>query len=437
MAIAVDVVVIGAGVVGSAVSYELARTGLRVAVVDKGAGVGQGSTSASSAIVRFNYSTFDGVAVAWESSLYWAEWADHVESRTGRALAALCRTGVVTLDAPVVSVARTSALFDQVKVSYEQWDADELRAGVPSLDPGRHWPPKRIDDEAFWAEPEEELGAMFTPDGGFIDDSMLAAVNLADAASRRGVRFLFRRTVTEVRRSGDGDRVAGVVLADGDRIDAPVVVNCGGPWSTQINALAGIGADFTIPVRPMRQEVHHVTAPPGYNDGDRLGPVVADVDLGIYIRATPGDGMMVGGTEPECDPLEWITDPEDLNIHPTAARFEAQVTRAARRFPGLQVPLRPKGIVGVYDVAQDWTPIYDRTELDGFYVAMGTSGNQFKNAPMAGLMMAALITAVENGHDHDTEPVRYTCRRTGYVVNLGAFSRKREFNADSSGTVLG
>jgi sarcosine oxidase, subunit beta len=435
MAIAVDVVVIGAGVVGSAVSYELARAGLRVVVVDKGAGVGQGSTSASSAIVRFNYSTFDGVAVAWESSSYWAEWADHVEAGTDAELASLCRTGVVTLDAPIVNLERISALFDQAKVPYEWWDADDLRARVPGLDPGRHWPPKRIDDEAFWAEPAGELGAIHTPDGGFVDDPMLATTNLAAAATRRGVRFLFRRAVTEVRRSGD--RVAGVVLAGGERVDAPVVVNCAGPWSTQVNAVAGIGADFAIRVRPMRQEVHHVDAPPGYNDGDRLGPAIADVDLGIYMRATPGDGLMVGGTEPECDPLEWIDDPEDLNIHPTAARFEAHVTRAARRFPNLRVPLRPKGIVGVYDVAEDWTPIYDRTELDGFYVAMGTSGNQFKNAPMAGLMMAALITAVENGHDHDAKPVIYTCRRTGHVVNLGAFSRNREINADSSGTVLG
>jgi sarcosine oxidase, subunit beta len=147
--------------------------------------------------------------------------------------------------------------------------------------------------------------------------------------------------------------------------------------------------------------------------------------------------VMIGGTEPECDPLEWIDDPDQVDPHPTAALFEAQVTRAARRFPRLRVPLRPKGIVGVYDVAEDWTPIYDRTGLDGFYVAMGTSGNQFKNAPMAGLMMAALITEIENGRDHDAEPVSYACKRTGHVVNLGAFSRRRERNANSSGTVMG
>jgi glycine/D-amino acid oxidase-like deaminating enzyme len=88
-------------------------------------------------------------------------------------------------------------------------------------------------------------------------------------------------------------------------------------------------------------------------------------------------------------------------------------------------------------VASDWTPIYDRTELDGFYVAIGTSGNQFKNAPMVGRMMATLITAVEGGHDHDAKPVTYDCPHTGHVVDLSAFSRRRPFNADSTGTVMG
>ncbi|MFI5428620.1 FAD-dependent oxidoreductase [Aeromicrobium sp. UC242_57] len=113
------------------------------------------------------------------------------------------------------------------------------------------------------------------------------------------------------------------------------------------------------------------------------------------------------------------------------------MTRAARRLPDLRVPSGPRGIVGVYDVATDWTPVYDRTALDGFYVAIGTSGNQFKNAPVVGRLMAALVTAVDNGHDHDTDPVQVRGEHTGLTVDLGVFSRKRPANSDSSGTVLG
>jgi glycine/D-amino acid oxidase-like deaminating enzyme len=231
--------------------------------------------------------------------------------------------------------------------------------------------------------------------------------------------------------------VRGLILSDGDRVEAPVVVNVAGPWSHALNLLAGVGGDFTVHTRPLRQEVHHVVAPPGFADIDGLGPTVADLDLGTYLRPAAGGGLLVGGTEPDCDELQWVDDPDAVDLQPTVTVFEAQVTRAARRFPALAVPLRPRGIVGVYDVADDWTPIYDRTSLDGYYVAMGTSGNQFKNAPVVGRLMSALITAVEGGHDHDADPISYTCEHTGHRIDVGAFSRRRPINLDSTGTVMG
>jgi glycine/D-amino acid oxidase-like deaminating enzyme len=103
----------------------------------------------------------------------------------------------------------------------------------------------------------------------------------------------------------------------------------------------------------------------------------------------------------------------------------------------LSVPFQPKGIAGVYDAASDWTPIYDRTDKPGFYIAIGTSGNQFKNAPVAGRFMATLIDEVEAGRDHDADPVVYTGPHTGLEINLGSFSRRRQLNTDSTGTVLG
>ncbi|GAB2604867.1 NAD(P)/FAD-dependent oxidoreductase [Kribbella endophytica] len=430
-----DAVVVGAGVVGSAVALELARQGARVVVVDKEGSAGQGSTSASDAVVRFNYSTVSGVAAAWESLQLWSEWADHVEAPMGSALASFRRTGMVMLDAPSAAQDRSRALFERVGVPFEQWGADTLRARVPGLDPGRFWPPKRIDDDAFWAEPTEQLGALFTPDAGFVDDPVLATRNLADAVVRYGGLFLFRRTVVGVRRAGG--RVAGVLLASGERVDAPIVVNCAGPWSGRLNALADVTDDFTIAVRPMRQEVHHLEAPPGYGGGEAFGPIVSDPDLGIYLRPAPGNVVVVGSADPDCDPPGWIADPDFCDPGQTTSALVTQVTRAARRFPELRLHTRPKGVTGVYDVASDWTPIYDRTNLDGYYVAMGTSGNQFKNAPLVGRMMATLIRAVEGGHDHDSFPLVHRCEHTGNLVELAGFSRKRQFNDYSTLTVVG
>jgi hypothetical protein len=70
-------------------------------------------------------------------------------------------------------------------------------------------------------------------------------------------------------------------------------------------------------------------------------------------------------------------------------------------------------------------------------MAIGSSGNQFKNAPTAGRLMAELISAVEAGHDHDADPVIYRTEHTQQAINLGTFSRKRSLNENSSGTVMG
>ncbi|MFJ3788347.1 NAD(P)/FAD-dependent oxidoreductase [Kitasatospora sp. NPDC090091] len=422
-----DALVVGAGVIGSAVALELARTGRRVLVVDKAGAAGHGSTSASSAIIRFNYSTFDGVATAWEAQHLWTAWPEHLRL-TGRPLAAFRRTGAVLLDSPAADPSAVTALFERAGVPCDRWDAGALRRHLPGIDPGRYWPPKPVDDDGFFAGPDGELGALYTPDAGYVDDPQLAAQNLADAAGELGTHFLFHHTVVAVDRHAD--RVTGIRLADGARITAPVVVNAAGPWSGGLNRLAGVGDDFTIGVRPLREEVHQVTAP-------EIGAMVADLDLGTYLRPAAAGRILIGGTEPACDRPEWIDDPDRADPRPTAHRFRTQVTRAARRFPEIGVPNRPLGTAGVYDVADDWTPIYDRTALGGYYVAMGTSGNQFKNAPLVGRYLAALIDAVEAGHDHDGDPVRYPCEHTGNVVNLGAFSRRRPVRADSARTVMG
>ncbi len=434
-ALTCDAVVIGAGVIGCSVAYELARQGLAVRVVDRTGGPGQGSTSASSAIVRFNYSTFPGVATAWEGHYAWLDWADHLGGLDddGR-VARFIRTGALCLDSPAHDPSRVLPLFDRVGVPYEVWDAATVRERVPQLDPARHYPPKPVDSEEFWADPVGELGAYWTPDAGFVDDPQYAAHNLMTAAIRHGVRFSFHTTVIGIATAED--RVCGVELADDTVIAAPIVVNVAGPASSKVNAVAGVLGDFTVSTRPLRSEVHYVPAPAGYSDPEP-GPLVADLDLGTYFRGAAHGELLVGGTEPACDELHWLDDADEYATAPTAQVYQAQLYRAARRLPDLTVPNRPRGIGAVYDVADDWIPIYDRTALPGFYVAIGTSGNQFKNAPVVGAYLHAIIDACENGRDHDVHPVSFRLPRTGHVIDLSTYSRRRPIHADSSFTVMG
>lgn len=186
MARTADVVVVGAGVIGSSIALELAKSGRRVLVLDKAGGAGHGSTSASSAIIRFTYSTLDAVALAWESKFCWESWAEHLGFRDPVGLAAFRRTGMIHLDVPVMPRERTLRLLAAASVPYEEFDADELVRRFPQLDNGRHWPNKPVTDDAFWAASTTTLGGFYTPDAGFVDDPSLAAQNLATAAA--GVR---------------------------------------------------------------------------------------------------------------------------------------------------------------------------------------------------------------------------------------------------------
>lgn len=427
-----DAVVVGAGVIGSAIALELARSGRKVLVIDKGQAVGGGSTSASSSIIRFHYSTLAGCVASWEAMHQWADWEAHLGFLDGPA-ARFYRTGMLVVSAADDEFATVTGHFDNIGIPYERLDAEQIRDRFPALDVGSFAPPRLPDDPEFFADAHGEIGALFQPDAGFVDDPQLAAQNLMDAACHLGASVRLRTKVADVLR--DGNRIAGVVLTGGEVVRAPIVVNAAGPWSSALTRLAGAESDMRIRTAPMRQTIASCDAPEGFRVGDG-GVVMADMDLGAYGRPQPGGSYIIGGVEADCDPLEWVDDPDADDLNPDPMMFEALAYRTARRIPALGVPHRPRGLASHYDVADDWTPIYDRSGIDGFYLAVGTSGNQFKNGPIAGEIMTALIDAVEAGHDHDADPVQMTCRHTGLGLDLGQFSRRRE-PAVTGGNVWG
>jgi len=430
-----DAVIIGAGVIGAAIGFELSKRGYRTINVDKLPAAGFGSTSNSCAIVRATYSTYDGVAMAYESFSYWKDWDKYLEVEDERGNAKYFQRGTVYLRVAGGQDERFKPHFDALGIPYEEWDNTTLQERFPFYDHGVYGPAKRPDVDAFWDEPHGSVsGAIFTPDSGYVSDPQLTSHNLQRAAEAKGGQFLFNGEITDVRRA-DG-RVQGVTLADGTHIDAPIVVNVAGPHSFIINKMAGVYDTMNIKTKALRHEVHHVPAPDGV-DFETSGMHTSDSDLAIYFRPEVGNNILVGSEDPACDPKVWVEDPEHYNNAVTEAQWNAQVLRLARRIPSLGIPSQKKGVVDLYDVSDDWIPIYDRTDLDGFYVAIGSSGNQFKNAPVAGHCMAELIERVQNGHDHDLDPVVVTTRYTQLPLNMGFYSRNREVNPNSSFSVNG
>jgi glycine/D-amino acid oxidase-like deaminating enzyme len=430
-----DAIIIGAGVIGAAIAFELSKRGYSTVSVDKLPAAGYGPTSASCAIIRFTYSTRDGVAMAYEGSFYWKNWAEYLEVPDERGLAVFHETSSVVFADASDRLDRITRLFDELGVPYELWTGEQITTRLPYVDLHRFWPPRRPDDPAFWETPHAVLAeALYEPGGGHVNDPQLATHNLQRAAEAKGATFRFRSEARSIERAGG--RVSGVTLSSGERLSAPVVVNVAGPHSAIVNRLAGVSHDMRIATRPLRHEVHHIPAPPGV-DFENHGVHLSDGDSGIYCRPEIGNHILIGSEDPECDPREWVADPDDYDERVSHGQWEAQVLRLARRIPSLQIPIEPKGLVSLYDVSDDWIPIYDRSALPGFYMAVGTSGNQFKNAGIAGYAMAELIDACENGHDHDRDGLVVKGVYTGLGIDLGFFSRLREINPDSSFSVNG
>ena len=430
-----DAIIIGAGVIGTATAFELAKLGYRTLNVDANAEAGHGSTSGSCAVIRVHYSTVEGTALAWEAYHYWRDWAAYLEVRDERGLAEFLELGCLVMKTEANGqMRRHTDICTQLGIPWEDWDAAQIRARLPHYQFDRFSPAKRPDDPGF-AEPTGGAlsGAIHFPTAGYVNDPALSSHNLQRAAEAKGAQFRFNARVTEILRA-DG-HVAGVALSDGTELHAPVVINVGGPASSLINRMAGVTDDMTISTRALKQEVVHVPMPDGYFNGPQT--LVSDSDTFLYCRPEKGTHLLIGSEDPPCDPHVWVDDPDGDDWRDFTEQARIQAMRMAQRAPTIGIPNSPQGVVDLYDVSDDWIPIYDRSSLPGFYMACGTSGNQYKNAPMAGKMMAALVDYEVGGGNHDAEPLVMTMPYSGLELDVGFFSRRRAVNQDSSFSVLG
>ncbi|WP_170508973.1 NAD(P)/FAD-dependent oxidoreductase [Ruegeria arenilitoris] len=430
-----DAIIIGTGVIGAAIAFEMAKAGWKTLSLDRNAQVGHGSTAGSCAIIRMHYSTFDGTAFAWEGYHYWRDWAEYLGLPDGADLAQFHETGCL-----VMKTEANGRLSKHMKYSaeldcpFEEWSSEHILDRLPVYSLDSFAPAKRMDDPAFGQPNGSRMqGAAFWPKAGYVTDPALSAQNLMQAATLRGAQVRTGAEVVEVLQ--EGGRVKGVRLASGEEIHAPVVINVAGPGSSIINRMAGVLDDMTIETRPLRQEVVHVPAPEGF-DFERQGTIVSDSDIACYCRPEHGNHILIGSEDPECDPHQWCEDDVHYN-HDFTDQWTTQAMRFAQRVPSLGIPSRTRGVVDLYDASTDWIPIYDKSSLPGFYMACGTSGNQYKNAPIAGKMMATLVAYCEGGADHDAQPLQFELPHIKCTIDVGFYSRKRPINEASSFSVLG
>jgi sarcosine oxidase subunit beta len=430
-----DAIIIGAGIIGCSIAFELSKTGFKTLNIDKLTAAGSGSTANSCAVIRVHYSTLDGTAVAYESYLYWDEWEKYLGVKDPQGLAQFYKRGIMVFKSDAnEDLKKVCSNLDALGISYEDLDVAGIKEKYPLLDNTSYFPPRRPEDDQFGdANQDPLIGAIYYPEGGYVSDPILSTQNVQVAAEAHGAEFCYKTKVVDILKN-EG-RVQGVLLKDGTHIEAPVVVNASGPHSFVINRMAGVEEGMKIKTRALRHEVVHVPAPEGF-DYEKAGCPSSDSDIGAYWRPEVGNHILSGSEDPECDPKEWIEDPDDFNRNLTD-QARAQACRLALRIPELRIPNRIQGVVDLYDVTDDWIPIYDKSDLPGFYLAIGTSGNQYKNAPVVGKMMTELITQCENGKDHDQDPIVFHLEKMDCDIDMKFYSRLREINQESSFSVLG
>tara|TARA_B100000902_G_scaffold384526_1_gene424802 strand:- start:342 stop:1661 length:1320 start_codon:yes stop_codon:yes gene_type:complete len=429
-----DAIIIGAGVIGSAIGFELSKKGWKTLNVDRNPTSGYGSTAASCAIIRVHYSTFDGCALAYEGYHYWKNWKNYLEFSDEKGLAKFIECGCMIYQTETNQyLKKVIGRAEELDIPFEYWNSPQIKSKLPIVDTHKYAPVKLPKDKNFGTHAGDDLqGAIFFPTAGYINDPQLSAHNLQRATEYRGGKFLFNSSVTEIIKKNG--RASGVKLSDGTEINSSVVINVAGPHSMKINRMADVEKNMNIKTKALKVEVSHVKPPEGF-DYEKKAFVVSDSDIGCYSRPETGNHILIGSEDPECDERVFV-DPDDWDDNFTD-QWNTQLYRQAQRYPDLPLSSNIKGVVSLYDVSDDWIPIYDKSDLPGFYMAIGSSGNQYKNAPIAGVMMADLVEKCEAGHNHDQDPLSLHLKYIDRTIDIGFYSRNRKINAESSMSVLG
>ena len=429
-----DAIIIGAGVIGSAIGFELSKKGYKTLNLDSNPTSGYGSTAASCAIIRVHYSTFDGCALAYEGYHYWKDWENYLGCMDEKGLAKFIECGCMIYKTEANQyLKKVIQRAIELNIPYKEWDPKDIKVNLPIVDTHKFGPVKLPTDPNFGKHNENNLkGSVFFPTAGYINDPQLSAHNLQRAAENKGAEFKFNSKIVKILQASG--RVSGVGLEDGSIIHSKIVVNVAGPHSMKINQMAGVEEDMNIKTKALKVEVSHVEPPKDF-DYEKNAFVVSDSDIGCYSRPETGNHILIGSEDPECDERIYV-DPDNWDDNFTD-QWNTQLYRQAQRYPNLPLSSKVKGVVSLYDVSDDWIPIYDKSDLPGFYMAIGSSGNQYKNAPIAGVMMTKLIEACENGQNHDKESVKLDLKYINREIDIGFYSRNRTINSESSMSVLG
>ena len=408
---AVDVVVIGAGIVGTTTSYFLARRGVRVLLCEKGRVAGEQS-SRNWGWVRQQGRDYAELPIMMESNRIWRGLA----AETGEKDASFTETGCLYLSEKEADLARFESWHDLAKqhqLDTRMLSAREAAALVPGIE--GHW-----------------IGGILTPSDGRAEP-FVAVPALARAVRREGVSVIEDCAVRTLE-TQDG-RVSAVVTEKG-RVRTSAAVLTGGAWSTYFAANAGVD---------LPQLIVRSTAARTHPDADRDLPNVSTPGLTMRRRADGGYTVSTGDlAEHYVAPRSFKDFTKYLNLMKASARdlrlkigppadypgawgakkrwggdetspfermrvvnpppSETVRRRLEERLPRRAPWIAKLGIAeiwaGMIDVTPDAVPyLCETASPQGFFIGTGMSGHGFGFGPGAGHVLADLVQGRSPGHD--------------------------------------
>jgi sarcosine oxidase subunit beta len=373
--------IVGAGIVGSAVAMHLAELGEPdVVVVDPDLAGERSSSELNAGGVRATWWQPVNIELCAATIAFFAEHREELGFR---------QRGYLWLHGPE----RWHGAVEHAPVQVRHGAEVEL------LEPAevRHrWP--------FIENLEGVAGATFSPGDGLVSPNAVREHYRARARAA-GARFLDRRLVVGVRL--DGTRVTGVDLrrmegAEAARAalgeepwDGPAdeaiacdrLVNAAGPWAVRVAELIGV----PVPCRAVRRQLCVIAS----RDVDlsRMGMIVDTSDCYFHHE---GGNMILAGYSPPGDPPGYRFD------YDGPAFFEREIwPRLAHRIPAMDRLEHVRGWAGLYELSPDASALLGAVEgLEGVYEIHSFSGRGVMQSHAAALALAELIATGE----HRTHP---------------------------------
>lgn len=375
-----EVVIIGGGVNGVAIAYELAKRGCKDVVVLEREYLASGSTGRCGAGVRQQWGTEMNLRMSiasvkmFETMNEELEYDGDIEFKQGGYLL------LAYTDAGWEQFKKNVTLQRQFGLNVKLCSPAEARAIVPHLNT------------------EELVGATFNQTDGHCNPFHVTDA-YAKAARRLGVEICTYTDVTGIRR--EQGRIVGVETNQG-YIATGKVVNAAGGYSSVIADMAGV----SIPTYAERHQIL-VTEP----IAPLQGPMVMSFHHHIYCQQTPHGSFIMG-----------LGDPTEQPGFSSRATWQF-MEEMAQKITWLLPPLKNVRVVrqwaGLYNMTPDRTPILGGVpDVPGYFMAVGFSGHGFMLAPMTGVLMSEAILGLPT-----SLPIE--------KMDLGRFARGELFNEPS------